>query len=139
MGTTNTLDLNNRVTSVEEALDDMQAYETLTKADLIDESTKNAAITLTTFSIEKIKGLPIGRLIIDFRSTSDFGVTGANLGTLKSDVFTGTRPIANCVNNSDGVPGGVIFVNPPSMNPVKVYQITANKTYNADLFVMLKS
>ena len=126
--------------NVEDALYDMQAFETLTKADLIDESTKNAAITLTKFSIEKIKGLPIGRLIIDFSSTASISGSGANLGTLKSDVFAGIRPIANCTNTSDGTPGGTIFVNSRSSGyPVIVYVITANKTYHVDLFVLLNS
>ena len=128
------------VTSVEDALGDMQAYETLTKADLIDESTKNAAITLTTFSVEKIKGLPIGRLIAKFTTSANVGVQGANLGTLKLDIFAGSRPIAVCVSNSDAIPEGTIYVNSRSSgHPVVVYRLTANKTYDLDVFVMLNS
>ena len=123
--------------NVEDALGDMQLFETLTKADLIDESAQSADITLNTFSIIKIKGLPLGRLIIELRTSADVGVQGVNLGILKTNIFESPRPIANCVNYTDGVPEGTIFVY--LGRQIKIFSLSANKTYIVDMLVTLKS
>ena len=132
------------VTSVEDALDaindsisDNSVFETLSKSDLLDESTTDANITVNKFDLVRIKNLPIGRLLITFTAAAAAGSSGMNLGTLKYKFYEDIRLIKLSVDDNGGAPGaGIYLTAPPSA--AKVYGCAAGHTYILDTVVLLK-
>lgn len=133
------------VTSVEDALDaindsisDNSVFEVIRKSDLLDESTTDANITINSFSLIRIKNLPIGRLLITFTAATAAGSSGMNLGTLKDKFYEDLRPIKLSVDDNGGVPGAGIYLTAPP-NAAKAYGCAAGHTYILDTIIFLKA
>lgn len=128
------------VTSVEDALDELSNITSISKSDLLDESTKSAEITVNKFQLQKIDGLPLGRLRIDFYTTGNSPSGGLVLGALKNEIIPSPRLIAPLVDDTETESGGCIYINTfASSGSVRAYNIKANRTYILDCVTLLLS